>query len=211
MAAILYLPKSVSPAPESRLSASQTNRLWRAKIGSSRGSLDHLVGDGEQRRRHVQANRLRHDQVNDEVDLVDRSTGRSAGFVPTKSCRPNRRRAAKVDEGHRADEDREFLFFVADVPDADYFTRCVLYWVITGLVQLAEDVDFAVESLTFVDIYYRFSLRVQDGPKRPALYAARHIGGYADIIITRLYEKRSRAAGLSLDPVDNREVVVHLG
>jgi hypothetical protein len=73
------------------------------KIGSSRGSLDHLVGDGEQRRRHVQANRLRHDQVNDEVDLVDRSIGRSAGFAPAKSCRPNRRRAAKVDEGHCAD------------------------------------------------------------------------------------------------------------
>src|SRR4029077_19830100 len=68
-----------------------------------------------------------------------------------------------------------------------------------------------VESLTFVDIHYRFSLRVQDGPKRPALYAARHIGGYADVIITRLYEKRSRAAGLSLDLVNDREVVVHLG
>jgi len=76
------------------------------KIGSSRGSLDHLVGDGEQRRWHVQANRLRHDQVNDEVDLVDSPTGRSAGFAPAKSCQPNRRRAVKVDEGHRADEDR---------------------------------------------------------------------------------------------------------
>jgi hypothetical protein len=51
----------------------------------------------------------------------------------------------------------------------------------------------------FVDIHYRFCLRVQDGPKRPAVYAARHIGGYADKIITRLYEKRSRAAGLSLE------------
>src|SRR5262249_44662070 len=81
---------------------------------------------------------------------------------------------------------REFLFFVADVPDADYFARCVLDRVITGHVRFAEDVDFAVEGLTFVDIHYRFSLRVQDGPKRPALYAARHIGGYADIIITRL-------------------------
>src|SRR6516164_403194 len=204
---------AVSSSVRSRFMTDRLAHLPRdcAKIGSSRGSLDHLVGDGEQRRRHVQANRLRHDQVNDEVDLVDRSTGRSAGFAPAKSCRPNRRRAAKVDKGHRAEEDREFLFFVADVPDADYFTRCVLYWVITGLVQLAEDVDLAVESLTFVDIHYRFSLRVQDGPKRPALYAARHIGGYADIIITRLYEKRSRAAGLSLDPVDNREVVVHLG
>ena len=55
------------------------------------------------------------------------------------------------------------------------------------------------------------TIRVQDGPLRPAEYAARHIGGYADIIITGLYEKRGRAAGLSLDLVDNREVVVHLG
>ncbi len=101
-------------------------------------------------------------------NLVGCSTGRSAGFAPAKSCRPSRRRAAEVDEGHRADGGREFLFFVADVPDADYLARCVLD-------------------------------------------AARHIGGYADIIITRLYEKRSRAAGLSLDLVDNREVVVHLG
>src|SRR5262249_33245403 len=107
---------------------------------------------------------------------------------PAKSCRP-----------------LEFLFLVADIPDADYFARCVLDRVITGHVQLAEDVGFAIESLTFVDVHYRFSLRVQDGPKRP-----RHIGGYADIIITRLYEKRSRAAGFSLDLVDNREVVVHL-
>src|SRR5262249_23888306 len=113
---------------------------------------------------------------------------------PAKSCRPS-----------------DFLFLVADIPDADYFARCVLDRIITGHVRFAEDVDFAVESLTFVDIHYRFSPRVQDGPKRSAVYAARHIGGYADIIITRLYEKRSRAAGLSLDLVDNREVVVHLG
>src|SRR6516162_1991324 len=113
---------------------------------------------------------------------------------PAKSCRP-----------------LEFLFLVADIPDADYFARCVLDRVITGHVQLAEDVDFAIESLTFVNIHYRFSLRIQDGPKRPAVYAARHIGGYADIIITSLYEKRGRAAGFSLDLVDNREFVVHLG
>src|SRR5215469_1647582 len=55
-----------------------------AKIGSSRGSLDHLVGDGEQRRRHVQANRLRHDQVNDEVDLVDRVDRKIGGLRPSK-------------------------------------------------------------------------------------------------------------------------------
>src|SRR5215467_821819 len=125
---------------------------------------------------------------------------------------PHRRAgSAEVDEDHRADGGREFLFLVADIPDADYFARCVLDRIITGHVRFAEDVDFAVESLTFVDIHYRFSLRVQDGPKRPAVYAAGHIGGYADIIVTRLYEKRSRAAGLSLDLVDNREVVVHLG
>src|SRR5262245_40636970 len=137
-----------------------------------------------------------------------RSTLRS---ISSRRRRPSRRRAAEVDEGHRADGGREFLFFVADVPNADYLAGCVLDRLITGHVRFAEDVDFAVESLTFVDIHYRVSLRVQDSPKRPALYAARHIGGYADIIITRLYEKRSRAAGLSLDLVDNCEVVVHLG
>src|SRR6516165_2916071 len=146
-------------------------------------------------------------------NLVGCLTRRWAGFAPRKICRPSRRRAgsAEVDEDHRANGGREFLFLVADIPDADYFARCVLDRIITGHVRFAEDVDFAVESLTFVDIHYRFSLRVQDGSKRPAVYAAGHIGGYADIIVTRLYEKRSRAAGLSLDLVDNREVVVHLG
>src|SRR5215470_5679227 len=126
------------------------------------------------------------------------SSPKATNSIPSGEC-PTRRRG------------REFLFLVANIPDADYFARCVLDRVITGQVRFAENLDFAVESLTFVDIRYRFSLRVQDGPKRPAMYAARHIGGYADIIITRLYEKRSRAAGLSLDLVDNREVVVHLG
>ena len=40
--------------------------------------LDHLVGAGEQRRRRFHANRLRHDQVNDEVELgrlLDRKIG----------------------------------------------------------------------------------------------------------------------------------------
>ena len=41
-------------------------------------SFDHLVGAREQRRRHVEAERLRHDQVNDEVELgrlLDRKIG----------------------------------------------------------------------------------------------------------------------------------------
>jgi hypothetical protein len=58
-----------------------------------RRSLDHLVGAGEQRRRHFQANRLRHDEVNDEVELgrlLDRKIG---GLRPPKSCRPSRQGA----------------------------------------------------------------------------------------------------------------------
>src|SRR5215813_2447519 len=131
---------------------------------------------------------------------------------PQNPCRPSRRRVGSVKSMKPPCRPASrFLFLVADIPDADYFARCVLDRVITSHVRFAEDVDFTVESLTFVDIHYRFSPRVQHGPKRPAVYAARHIGGYADIIIARLYEKRSRAAGLSLDLVDNREVVVHLG
>ena len=54
--------------------------------------LDHLVGAGEQRRRHFQANRLRHDQVNDEVELgrlLDRKIGglRPPKLLSTKSPR----------------------------------------------------------------------------------------------------------------------------
>src|SRR5262249_36848385 len=47
--------------------------------------------------------------------------------------------SAEVNEGRRADGGREFLFLVADIPDADYFARCVLDRVITGHVQFAED------------------------------------------------------------------------
>ena len=52
--------------------------------------LDHLVGAGEQCRRHVQANRLRHDQVNDEIELsrpLDRKIGglRPSKILSTKS------------------------------------------------------------------------------------------------------------------------------
>jgi len=47
-------------------------------------SLDHLVGAGEQRRRHFQANRLRHDQVNDEVELSRRLDRKIGGLRPSK-------------------------------------------------------------------------------------------------------------------------------
>src|SRR5215470_12787401 len=184
----------------------------RSKTSAVARLFDHLVGAVKSVGGTSRPSAFATIRLTTRPNLAGCSTGRSAGFAPSKkSCRLSRPGAAEVDEGHRADGGREFLFFVADVPDADYLARCVLDRVITGHVRFAEDVDFAVESLTFVDVHYRFSLRVQDGPKRPALYAARHIGGYADIIITRLYEKRSRAAGLSLDLVDNREIVVHLG
>jgi hypothetical protein len=45
------------------------------------GSFDHLVGAGEQCRRHVQANRLRHDQVNDEIGGL-----RPSKILATKSA-----------------------------------------------------------------------------------------------------------------------------
>src|SRR5262245_48044178 len=69
----------------------------------------------------------------------DGGTDEAERARPAKSCRP-----------------LEFLFLIADIPDADYFARCILDRVITGHIQLAEDVDFAIESLTFVDIHYRF-------------------------------------------------------
>jgi len=53
-------------------------------------SFDHLVGAGEQRRRHFEADRVRHDQVNDEVELgrlLDRKIGglRPSKILSTKS------------------------------------------------------------------------------------------------------------------------------
>ena len=40
-----------------------------SRVMNCGGSFDHLVGAGEQCRRHVQANRLPHYQVNDEIEL----------------------------------------------------------------------------------------------------------------------------------------------
>jgi hypothetical protein len=52
--------------------------MHRSKTSAVARLFDHLVGAGNQRRRHVEAERLRHDQVNDEVELgrlLDRKIG----------------------------------------------------------------------------------------------------------------------------------------
>jgi hypothetical protein len=46
--------------------------------------FDHLVGAGKSVGGTFEAERLRHDQVNDEVELGRLLTGRSAGFAPRK-------------------------------------------------------------------------------------------------------------------------------
>jgi hypothetical protein len=46
--------------------------------------FDQLVGAGDERRWHVQANRLRHDQVNDEVELSRRLDRKIGGLRPSK-------------------------------------------------------------------------------------------------------------------------------
>jgi hypothetical protein len=46
--------------------------------------LDHLVGDGEQRRRHIDAERLAVLRLMTNSNLVGRATGKSAGLAPLR-------------------------------------------------------------------------------------------------------------------------------
>ena len=46
------------------------------------GSFDHLVGTGEQRRRHIEAQRLAVVRLITNSYFVGACTGRSAGFSP---------------------------------------------------------------------------------------------------------------------------------
>ena len=46
--------------------------------------FDNLVGAGEQRLRHGDTERLRGLQVDDQLELVGCTTGKSAGFAPAR-------------------------------------------------------------------------------------------------------------------------------
>src|SRR6516162_9357725 len=126
----------------------------RSKTSAVARLFDHLVGAVKSVGGTSRPSAFATIRLTTRPNLAGCSEDRRAS-PPAKSCRLSRPGAAEVDEGHRADGGREFLFFVADVPNADYLARCVLDRVITGHVRFAEDVDFAVESLTFVDIHYR--------------------------------------------------------
>src|SRR5215468_4243859 len=114
----------------------------RSKTSAVARLFDHLIGAVKSVGGTSRPSAFATIRLTTRSNLAGCSTGRSAGFAPAKSCRLSRPGAAEVDEGHRTDGGREFLFLVADVPDADYFARCVLNRIITGHVQFAEDVDF---------------------------------------------------------------------
>jgi hypothetical protein len=48
-------------------------------------SFDHLVGARNQGRGNVEAERSRRIEVDHQLDLVDRCTGKSAGFSPFRT------------------------------------------------------------------------------------------------------------------------------
>jgi len=51
---------------------------------ANRALFDHLVGSGEQRLRHVEAERLGGREIDASSNLVGCSTGRSAGLAPLR-------------------------------------------------------------------------------------------------------------------------------
>ena len=60
--------------------------ISRSKLGRGSPSLlDHFVGAGEQRGRHGEAERLSRLEVDHQLELGRCSTGRSAGFSPSRN------------------------------------------------------------------------------------------------------------------------------
>ena len=88
--------KSVSPAPESRLSASQTNRLWRAtsrRLGSRRGSstVDSMadVPQGLVRSPKSDIRRIQRARSSHNADFAGLSDFREIALAETQICPDN--------------------------------------------------------------------------------------------------------------------------
>ena len=74
-----------SPARIERPFRATSGLMHRSKTSAVARLFDHLVGAGEQCWRHVQANRLRHDQVNDEAELVRLLDRKIGGLRPPQN------------------------------------------------------------------------------------------------------------------------------
>jgi hypothetical protein len=75
-----------SPGADREVTRCHDDRVMDAvsKRGAA-ASFDHLVGAGEQRRRHVEAERLRRDQIQDEIEF-GRLLDRRARLRPKFRC-----------------------------------------------------------------------------------------------------------------------------
>ena len=75
---MIWAPRRESRAVRYDLTWAGLAPADRASLAGRLLSFDHLVGAGEQHRRDFEAKRLRHDQVNDEVEgrLLDPKIGR---------------------------------------------------------------------------------------------------------------------------------------